>query len=78
MHDFVSRDLACAITNWTSHNWAKLRSDYPRQYVACGLGEVVAHGENFDLVLQTANDSGRTFIMHWTLLPRPILKVPSI
>jgi hypothetical protein len=76
--DFVSRDLAAAITNWASQNWAMLRRNYPQQYVACGLGEVVAHGENFDLVLRNANNSGRAFIMHWTLLPRPALQVPSI
>jgi Family of unknown function (DUF5678) len=78
MYDFVSRDLASAITNWTRQNWQGLQNDYPKQYVACGLGEVVAHGENFDLVLQAAQDSGRTFIMHWTLLPHPSLQVPSI
>jgi hypothetical protein len=71
MQESVSRDLALAITNWTRQNWQILRSDYPKQYVACGLGEVVAHGENFDRVLQVANDSGRAFIMHWTLLPSP-------
>jgi Family of unknown function (DUF5678) len=61
----IPQDIALEITSWTIHNHERLYRQYPKQYVACGLSGVIAHGQNLDEVLELANRSGEYFLINW-------------
>jgi hypothetical protein len=65
MSQSVPHKIALEITQWTIENRDLLHRKYPNQYVACSLKGVLAHGNNLDLVLEQAKQSGEYFLIHW-------------
>jgi hypothetical protein len=54
-----------AIIQWRNQNNRMLRENYRRQFIACGMTEVLASGIDCDLVEAIAKATGKPFIIDW-------------
>ena len=54
-----------AITHWRNQNRRTIRNNYPHQYIACGISEVLAAGASYDLVEAAAKATNKPFIIDW-------------
>jgi hypothetical protein len=78
MSQSIPHDIALEITKWTIQNRDLLNRKYPNQYVACSLKGVLAHGDNLDLVLATASQSGEYFLIHWVTKKTSSIQILAI
>jgi hypothetical protein len=60
-----SKDEAQAIIRWRNRNNKMLRENYRRQFIACGMEELLAVGTDLDVVKATAAATGKPFIIDW-------------
>jgi hypothetical protein len=54
-----------AITHWRNQNHQMLRENYRKQFIACGISELLAAGTDGDLVEAIAKATGKPFILDW-------------
>jgi hypothetical protein len=54
-----------AITHWRNQNHQMLRENYRKQFIACGVSEVLAAGTDGDRVEAIAKATGKPFILDW-------------
>ena len=58
-------DEVRAITQWRNQNHQMLREGYPKQYIACGVSELLAAGTDCDIVEAMAQATGKPFVLDW-------------
>ena len=58
-------DEVRAITQWRNQNHQMLREGYPKQYIACGVSELLAAGSDCDIVEAMAQSTGKPFVLDW-------------
>jgi Aspartyl protease len=54
-----------AITHWRNQNHQMLRENYRKQFIACGISELLAAGTDGDRVEAIAKATGKPFILDW-------------
>ena len=54
-----------AITHWRNQNHQMLRENYRKQFIACGVSELLAAGTDGDRVEAIAKATGKPFILDW-------------
>ncbi|MCY7337084.1 MAG: hypothetical protein LH613_12875 [Chamaesiphon sp.] len=54
-----------AITRWRNQNHQMLRENYRKQFIACGVSEILAAGTDGDLVEAIAQATGKPFVLDW-------------
>jgi hypothetical protein len=54
-----------AIIHWRNQNHQMLRENYRKQFIACGVSELLAAGTDGDLVEAIALATGKPFILDW-------------
>jgi hypothetical protein len=54
-----------AIIRWRNQNHQMLRENYRKQFIACGVSELLAAGTDGDLVEAIAASTGKPFILDW-------------
>ena len=54
-----------AILRWRNQNQEEIRSNYQRQYIACGTSEILAAGSSYDFVESAAQATNQPFIIDW-------------
>ena len=54
-----------AITRWRNQNDRVIRKNYQRQYIACGVSEILAAGDSYDVVEAAATATNQPFIIDW-------------
>ena len=54
-----------AILRWRNQNHQTIRRNYQRQYIACGISEILAAGDSYDFVESVAQATNQPFIIDW-------------
>ncbi len=54
-----------AILRWRNANHQAIRKKYQRQYIACGVSEILAAGDSYDCVEAVAIATNEPFIIDW-------------